>query len=181
VEEHFTEPDFMIPFHLETFQGDAYPTYAWAVAAVELQVDTLTGAHEITGAWGSFDVGTPIDINIVTGQMEGGFMQGLGYASMEQMRIDTKGLFKNISLSDYIIPTAWDIPVLRVQMHVEEYPQGPYGAKGAGELPVVPAAPAYLEALEQALGAVKLRTVTLHHIPFSPEDTLKVMEELRHE
>jgi CO/xanthine dehydrogenase Mo-binding subunit len=55
---------------------------------------------------------------------------------------------------------------------VEEFPDGPYGAKGAGELPVVPVAPAYLEALEQALGA----PVKLRHIPFTPEDTLAILE-----
>jgi CO/xanthine dehydrogenase Mo-binding subunit len=202
VEEHYREPGFMIPFHLETFSGDAYPTYAWAVAAVELRIDTLTGAHEIVGAWGSFDVGTPIDRSIVVGQMEGGMLQGLGYASMEKINIDEKGKLRNITLSDYIIPSAQDAPVLQVLIHgqaaegggvqpsslpsrtagthIEEFPDGPYGAKGAGELPVVPVAPAYLEAVEQAItlqdGTVKLR-VGGAHIPFSPEDTLAALEE----
>jgi CO/xanthine dehydrogenase Mo-binding subunit len=177
VEEHYREPDFMIPFHLETFSGDAYPTYAWAVAVVELRVDTLTGAHEIVGVWGSFDVGTPIDRNIVVGQMEGGLLQGLGYASMEKINMDAKGKLRNITLSDYIIPGAQDVPALQVLLHVEEFPGGPYGAKGAGELPVVPAAPAYLEAVEQALqaGAAPLTRVSLLHIPFSPEDTIEAL------
>ena len=166
VEEHFKEPDFVIPFYIEQFKGDAYPTYAWAACAVEVEVDTLTGTNQVLGAWASFDVGTPIDINIVLGQMEGGFLQGLGYASMEQMAYDGTGRIRNNSFTDYIIPTAVDVPVMQVKMHVEEYPLGPYGAKGAGELPLVGVPGAYMAAMEQALG------MDIHHIPFSAEDAL---------
>ncbi len=175
VEEHFKEPDFVIPFYLEKFQGDAYPTYAWAVCAVEVQVDTLTGFNEILGAWASFDVGTPIDMNIVVGQMEGGLLQGLGYASMEQMAIDTKGRIRNNSYSDYIIPTSVDVPCMQVKMHIQEYPLGPYGAKGAGELPLVGAPGAYMHAMEQATG------INIHHIPFSAEDALFGIRQARKE
>ncbi|MDR1538943.1 MAG: xanthine dehydrogenase family protein molybdopterin-binding subunit [Clostridiales bacterium] len=167
VEERFKEPDFVIPFDLSKFQGDAYPTFAWAVAAVELQVDALTGEHEVLGAWGSFDVGTPIDINIVTGQMEGGLLQGIGYSSMECMNADSKGRIRDVSYTDYIIPTSADVPKLEVKLHVEEYPLGPYGAKGAGELPLVGVPAAYIEALEQALGGI-----SLYHAPFTAQETL---------
>ncbi|NJP40608.1 xanthine dehydrogenase family protein [Oscillospiraceae bacterium HV4-5-C5C] len=173
VEEHFKEPDFVIPFYIDKFQGDAYPTYAWGVCAVEVAVDTLTGVNEITGTWASFDVGTPIDLNIVIGQMEGGLLQGLGYASMEQLAADQKGRIRNHSFSDYIIPTAMDVPLMKVQLHVEAYPDGPYGAKGAGELPLVGAAPAYMSALEQALAG------PINHIPFSAEDALKLIRQSR--
>ncbi|HPS81216.1 MAG TPA: xanthine dehydrogenase family protein molybdopterin-binding subunit, partial [Candidatus Limiplasma sp.] len=169
VEEHFKEPDFVIPFYLETFQGDAYPTYAWAVCAVEAQVDTLTGVNEVLGAWASFDVGTPMDHNIVVGQMEGGLLQGLGYASMEQMAADNRGRIRNNSFTDYIIPTSMDVPVMQVNLHVQEYPLGPYGAKGAGELPLVGAASAYMAAMEQAIGE------NIRHIPFTAEDALDAL------
>ena len=169
VEERFKEPDFVIPFDLETFTGDAYPTYAWAVCAAEVQVDTLTGVNELTGVWASFDVGTPMDMNIVVGQMEGGLLQGLGYASMEQMATDATGRIRNNSFTDYIIPTSVDVPVMQVQMHIQEYPLGPYGAKGAGELPLVGAAPTYMAALEQALAT------EICHIPFSAEDALDAL------
>jgi CO/xanthine dehydrogenase Mo-binding subunit len=165
-EERFVEPDFVIPFDIEKFQGDAYPTYAWAASAVEVEVDTLTGVNKVLGAWASFDVGTPIDYNIVVGQMEGGLMQGLGYASMEQMATDNNGRIRNNSFSDYLIPTSMDVPVLEVKMHVEEYPLGPYGAKGAGELPLVGMPGAYMAAMEQALNR------KIQHIPFSAEDAL---------
>lgn len=168
--EHYKHPEFLIPFDIDNFVGDAYPTYAWSVNAVEIEVDRVTGMNRVLGAYGSFDVGTPIDENIVVGQMEGGFMQGLGYSSMELMNTDSTGRIRNNSYSDYIIPTAMDIPNMQCILHVEEYSGGPYGAKGAGELPAVGATGAYLAALEQALGEVQLK-----HIPFSAEDTMKVL------
>ncbi len=171
VEEKFVEPDFMIPFYLDKFRGDAYPTYAWGAQAIEVEVDTYTGITKILGAYASFDVGTPMDYNIVMGQMEGGFLQGIGYASTEFMNYDNKGRIRNNSFSDYLIPTSVDVPELKCQLHVEEYPYGPYGAKGAGELPLVGAAPAYVEAVEQALGG----DYRLHHAPFTAEDTIKAL------
>ena len=136
-----------------------------------MEIDTYTGISNILGAYGSFDVGTPIDHNIVVGQMEGGYLQGIGYASIEQMDYDHKGRIRNNSFSDYLIPTAKDVPNLTCMLHVEKYPDGPYGAKGAGELPLVGAPAAYLEAVEQALG----RGAKLDHVPFTAEDTLKVI------
>ena len=169
-EEHYREPDFMIPFSLDRFEGDAYATYAWAVTAVELELDTWTGMVKVLGAYGDFDVGTPIDSNVVIGQMEGGLLQGIGYSSMEKMDHDAAGRIRNISFSDYLIPTAMDVPNLQCMLHAEKYPDGPYGAKGAGELPLVGAAPAYLAAMEQALGGR-----ALNHIPFTAEDALSVI------
>lgn len=171
VEEHFKEPDFMIPFYIDKFQGDAYPTYAWGVNAIEVELDTCTGISKILGAYGSFDVGTPMDENIVVGQMEGGFLQGIGYASIEKMDYDNKGRIRNNSFSDYLIPTTMDVPNLKCILHVEEYPDGPYGAKGAGELPLVGAPGAYVEAVEQALGY----TEQLNHAPFTAEDTMQII------
>ena len=170
VEENFVEPDFMLPFDLERFEGDAYPAYDWGVSAVELEFDALTGTNQVKGCWNSFDVGTPIDLNIVIGQMEGGVLQGLGYASMEQMASDEHGRIRNNSYSDYIIPTAMDIDELKVKMHIVEYPNGPYGAKGAGELPLVGIAPAFISAAEQALDC------KLNRIPLTAEQALSLLQ-----
>ena len=171
VEEEFQQPDFQIPFNYDDFSGDAYPTYSWGAHAVELEIDTYTGEHKVLGAWGVYDVGTPIDETVVMGQMEGGFLQGIGYAHMEQMQYDKKGRIRSVSFSDYVLPTACDVPHLEMHLHVEEYPEGPFGAKGAGELPIVGVAPAYLNAIEQALGK------DFHHIPISIEDTQKSLRE----
>lgn len=169
VEERYKHPEYLIPFSINNFRGDAYPTYAWSVQVIELEIDMLTGQHNVLGAYGSFDVGTPIDLNILHGQMEGGMLQGIGYSSMEYMDHDSKGRIRNNSFSNYIIPTAMDVQNLKVKMYVAEYPDGPYGAKGAGELPNVGTAPAYIAALEQALGK------NVDHIPFTVEDTLKAI------
>ena len=170
VEEHYREPGFMIPFDPDSFYGDAYPTYVWGVSAIEVEIDTFTGSARVLGAYGDFDVGTPIDRNIISGQMEGGFLQGIGYSFMEKMYTDAGGRIRNNSLTDYLIPTAVDVPNLKCMLHVEEFPEGPYGAKGAGELPLVGAPAAYLEAVEQALGGKALR-----HVPFTAEDALSVI------
>lgn len=170
-EERYKHPDYLIPFSIKDFRGDAYPTYAWAVQVIEMEIDMITGQHNLIGAYGNFDVGTPIDINILNGQMEGGMLQAIGNSSMEIMDHDNKGRIRNNSFSDYIIPTAMDVPDIKVQFHVAEYPEGPYGAKGAGELPNVGTAAAYIAAVEQALGK------NLYHIPFTVEDTLKVISE----
>ena len=100
-------------------------------------------------------------------------MQGLGFAHMEQMDYNEKGRIRNNSLSDYIIPTSVDVPNLEVKMHVEEYPLGPYGAKGAGELPLVGGAGAYIAAVEDAV-----KSDIFHH-PFSNEDTLEAIKEAK--
>ena len=172
IEEHYTPPEFVIPFSIEEFKGDAYPTFAWASGVVEVEVDTYTGLAKILGAWGMFDVGTPIDEVIVVGQMEGGFLQGIGYGSMEQIAPDAYGRIRNNSYSDYIMPTSMDVPNMSAELFVVEFPDGPYGAKGAGELPTVGGAAAYMLAVEQALDAGEF-----HHIPFSPEDTMRVLRE----
>ncbi len=172
IEERFVEPDFVIPFSLQEFRGDAYPTYSWAANAVEVEVDTYTATTKVLGVWGIFDVGVPVDMNIIQGQMQGGLLQGIGYASMEQMDYNDKGVIRNNSYSDYIIPTAVDVPNLVTEIMNNPYTHGPYGAKGAGELPLVGAAPAYVEAMESALGA------NLNKAPFTPEDTMKVLQEV---
>jgi len=165
IEQKYEHPDFMIPFDLDTFKGDAYPTYSWAVNAVEVEIDTFTGFMSIPGAWGIFDVGTPIDENIVIGQMEGGFVQSMGWAIMENCA-PRNGSIGNKLLCDYIIPTALDVPHLAVKLHVEEYPEGPFGAKGAGEMPHVGGAPALIEAIQNALHT------NIFKLPFMPEDVM---------
>jgi len=172
VEEHYKHPEFLIPFDTKTLQGDAFPVYSWAVNAVEVEIDTLTGRISVIGAWGSFDVGTPIDEGIVIGQMEGGFLQSIGWGMMEKVTVHS-GSIRSNTLSDYMIPTAMDVPNLRVMLHVDEYPFGPYGAKGAGELPHVGGAPATIEAIQNALG------MHLNKTPFLAEDVIEALKEVK--
>ena len=87
-------------------------------------------------------------------------------------RISEEEAYERVSIyfTDYLVPTSMDVPNLVAKMHVEEYPGGPYGAKGAGELPLVAPPAAYLEAVEMALGGMKKHR--LNAIPFSTEDVI---------
>ena len=167
IEEHYVHPD-LIPWNLETFSGDAYATFAWGVNVVEVELDTLLATTRITGAWGIFDVGTPIDQKVMQGQMEGGMLQGIGYASMEKME-RFKGAVRQNSLTDYIIPTSMDTVNFHTCMVNNPYQNGPFGAKGAGELTLVGAAPAYVAAVENAVGK------DFYEIPLSPEKIMEVI------
>ena len=172
VEEHYEHPDNAIPFYRENFEGDAYPVYSWGVNVIEVEIDMLTGIPKIFGAYGNYDVGTPIDMNILMGQLEGGMLQGIGFACQERIPYDKNGCIRNRTMADYLIPTSVDVKNLKCMTHVEKYPYGPYGAKGAGEIPTVGAAPAYLQAVEQALGG----QVKLNKVPFVLEDILKTID-----
>jgi CO/xanthine dehydrogenase Mo-binding subunit len=91
---------------------------------------------------------------------------------MEQLNYNEKGIVRNNSFSDYIIPTAMDVPHLVTDIIEVPYVEGPYGAKGAGELPNVGPAPAYIDALENALEN------RINHIPYTQEDTMKYLQEV---
>lgn len=167
IEERYLHPD-LIPWDLQKFSGDAYATFAWGVNVVEVELDTLLATTRILGAWGVFDVGTPIDRKIMQGQIEGGMLQGIGYASMEKME-SRNGHIMQESLTDYIIPTAMDTVNFQTFMIDNPYHNGPFGAKGAGELTLVGAAPAYVAAVENATGK------EIHQIPLTPEKLMEVI------
>lgn len=167
VEERYVHPE-LIPWDESTFHGDAYPTYSWGVNVVEVEVDTLTAETQIIGVWGIFDVGTAIDEVIMQGQMEGGMLQGIGYASMEKMEAFNGSIRQN-SITDYMIPTAKDIVKMQTVLVDNPYEDGPFGAKGAGELTLIGAAPAYIAAAENAVGA------PINQIPLTPERLMEVL------
>lgn len=152
----------------ETFRGDAYPVYSWGANVVEVEIDPLTLEVRIAGVWGVYDVGKPIDEVILRGQMEGGIAQGLGYAAMEVME-KKGGALLQASAADYPVPTSLDIPRIGIRFVDNPYPHGPFGAKCAGELPFVGAAPAFAAAVQSALGTpVRL-------LPVTPETLLEVL------
>lgn len=169
-EENYVHPE-LIPWDINTFTGDAYPTYSWGVNVVEVEMDTLTATTEITGTWGIFDLGTAIDDTIIRGQMEGGMLQGLGYGSMENMT-QFNGIIRQNSITDYIIPTAMDAPKIVTALIENPYSGGPFGAKGAGELTLIGTAPAYVAAVEHAA------QINANKIPFLPEDLIQQIDEV---
>lgn len=167
IEEHYIHPD-MIPWDIDTFQGDAYPTYSYGLNVVEVEVDTVTAATKLLGVWGVFDVGKEIDSTIMRGQAEGGMLQGLGYGSMEKME-NVNGVIRQASMADYIIPTSKDTVPFGIEFIHNPYEGGPFGAKGAGELTLIGTAPAYEAAVEQAVSK------NLYEIPVTPERLMAVL------
>lgn len=167
IEEHYVHPE-MIPWDINTFSGDAYPTYSWGINVVEVEVDTLLAETKLLGVWGIFDVGIAIDEAIMKGQIEGGMLQGLGYASCEKMENDG-GRIRQSSMTDYIIPTAKDTIPFVTELVDNPYEGGPFGAKGAGELTIIGSAPAYAEAVENAVGK------SINFIPVTPEKLLEMI------
>jgi CO/xanthine dehydrogenase Mo-binding subunit len=151
------------------FSGDAYTSYSWGVNVVEVELDRITFESEIKGVWAVFDIGKSIDDRIVKGQIDGGIVQGLGYGGMEVME-NIDGRFKQRTSTDYIIPTAMDIPIIQSELMCEPYSDGPYGAKGLGELSLVGSPIAYAMALEDALG------IRINKIPVRPEFLMEVAE-----
>ena len=136
---------------------------------MEVEVDKLTNEVTTKGIWSSHDVGKAIDELIVHGQINGGVIQSLGYASMEKME-NRKGHFRQSSMSDYVIPTSMEFPKQEWFLVDNPYEWGPFGAKGMGELVFNGADAAYIDALERALG------IEIHKIPMPPEDIEEALE-----
>ncbi len=161
VEEVYHQPE-ELSWDQETFTGDAYPAFSWGVNVVEVELDMLTYEVRPTDVWAVYDVGVPLDERIVTGQMHGGIVQSLGWATMENLE-SRDGRYRQGSLTDYVIPAAQDVPRIHVDYVTNPYRDGAFGAKGAGELPFSGGAPALAAAVEHALGK------SVHRIPLTPE------------
>jgi CO/xanthine dehydrogenase Mo-binding subunit len=155
----------------ETSQGDAFATHAWASQLVEVEVDAETGVVKVLRLASATDAGKAINPKLAEGQIEGGAVQGLGFALMEQMQVE-QGVFKNASLTNYLIPTAADVPPIDALIVEVPDPRGPYGAKGIGEPATIPTAPAILNAIADAIGK------RLRQTPASPENVLIALGEL---
>jgi len=144
-----------------TYQGDAYGTYGWGCDVVEVEVDRDTWQVRPTAFTTVHEIGKAIHPLLAAGQIEGGSVQGLGYALLEEVAM-RDGRMANAQLTNYIIPTTLDTPPLRVVMHGNPYKHGPFGAKGVGEMPIDGPAPAVINALRHA-------GYDLREIPATPE------------
>jgi len=155
----------------ETGLGAPYWPYTFNAYGVEVDVDTDTGRVHVTKAYCVQDVGRAINPELVEGQIDGGFVMGLGYALYEDLGVKD-GVIKNNRFAKYIIPTAMDIP--EIQKVIIEDPENtaPYGAKGIGEPVMVPVAPAILNAIYDAIG------VRILEVPATPEKVLKAIKDV---
>jgi CO/xanthine dehydrogenase Mo-binding subunit len=158
-------------FDEKTGQGEAYVAYAWATNLVKLKVDRETGEILVLKIWSAHDIGKAINPTLAEGQIEGGVLQGLGYALTEDMTADKNGAIRHSELSTYIIPTSADEPEIIPIIIEDPFPDGPYGAKGFGEQPLMGIAPAVANAVFDAVG-VRIRT-----LPVSPEKVWKALNE----
>ncbi len=126
--------------------------FSFAALVVEVEVDTLTGKVRVPRAWSACDVGRAINPGMVTGQIEGAFVQGLGFALTEEMVWDGARL-ANPTLMDYKIPTFAELPEeLRSYIVESHEPSGPFGAKSVGEIGMNAVAAAIANAVADAIG-----------------------------
>ncbi len=154
----------------EKYQGDAYGAYAWAVYVAEVTVDPITYEAHVDDFVAVQEVGRVIHPVLAAGQIEGGVAQAIGYALYENV-VWRDGRMANNQMTNYIMPTAADLPPIRVFFAETPYALGPSGAKGIGELPMDGPAPAIVNAIENATG------LSFNHIPLMPEAMMPVMEE----
>lgn len=157
------------PFDPETGYSTPNFAYAFAAQAIEVEVDTETGHVRVVRVVAADDLGKPINPGLVEGQIEGAVVQAQGYAVLEDFQTKD-GRVLTDQLSTYLIPTIWDIPekVESVILEVPD-PNGPWGARGVGELPFLPVAPAICAAIHDATGA------WVDEFPFTPERVLRAL------
>jgi CO/xanthine dehydrogenase Mo-binding subunit len=150
----------------QKYRGDAYGAYSWAVYVAEVSVDTLTGETNVDHFTALQEVGRVLHPVLAAGQIEGGVLQGIGFALYEKV-LFREGAMVNNQMTNYIVPTSMDVPPISVLFEEVPYEHGALGAKGIGELPMDGPAPAILNAIENALG------VGFDHVPLMPEDILE--------
>lgn len=156
------EPPPGIRWDDDTYTGSAYPVYGWAACLVDVAIDPDTYEAEIERCIHAIDVGKAIHPLIVIGQIQGGTLQALGWALLENV-VYRDGRVANANMTNCIVPTFADTPTLETLLVEEPYPFGPHGAKGVGEIPMDGPAAAVASAIEDALG------VAFDSLPVSPE------------
>ena len=164
----FTAP-FADKLNPENLQGDIFPDFTFSAHAIEVAVDTKTGEITVLKSVGCHDVGRAINPIAVEGQIQGGSAQGIGYALMEEVQVKD-GVTRTPSLSEFLIPTAKDLPTTRAIILESGTGVGPFGAKGIGEPALTPVAPAVANAVANAIG------VRIHKLPLTPERVLAALD-----
>ena len=153
--------------NLDPETGQGTPALDWTFGAhgVEIEVDVETGEVHVVKIASAFDIGQVINKKLVDGQVMGGVLQGIGSALVEGYKFNADGRLMNPSFTDNKIPTAKDVPDVMVPIYIEN-PQtdGPFGARGIGEHPMISVPSAIGNALYDALG------INFYKLPLSPEN-----------
>lgn len=169
--EYFAPPT--TPMNKETGYSMPNFQYAYVAQAVDVEVDTETGHVRVKRILSADDVGKAINPELVVGQIEGAIVQAHGYAVLEEFKT-RDGYVLTDQFSTYLLPTILDIPekVESVLVEVPD-PNGPWGARGMGELPYLPVAPAIAAAIHDATG------VWMDEFPFTPERVLRALGKIK--
>jgi CO/xanthine dehydrogenase Mo-binding subunit len=136
----------------------------------EVEVDTLTGEVQVLGVWAAHDVGRAVNPKGVEGQIEGGVVQALGQALMEDYQLKD-GHTSTSGFAKYILPTSLDVPRVNSIIIEDPDPIGPLGVKGIGEPAMVPTIPAIMNAIYDAVG------IRVRSLPATPEKVLAAIRE----
>jgi len=160
-------PPATTPYDPQTGKSEPNFAYGYVAEAVWAEVDTETGQVHLRKVTAADDVGKAVNPQQVQGQIEGAVVQAAGYALLENFQ-QQGGYVQTDQLSTYLIPGILDVPD-EVEALILEYPDpiGPYGARGMGEMPFLPLAPALTDAVHQALG------VWFDEFPLTPERILR--------
>jgi CO/xanthine dehydrogenase Mo-binding subunit len=160
VAKEYEKPEAIV-WDDDAYRGDAYATYAWACDVAEVEMDPDTFEVRPTRITAVQEIGKAIHPALTRGQIEGGTAQGLGFALIEQVVMRGGGM-ANAQLTNYTIPTTLDTPAIDVTILENPYNDGPFGAKGLGELPIDGPAPAVVNGI-RSLG------IDVREIPATPE------------
>jgi CO/xanthine dehydrogenase Mo-binding subunit len=171
VDQRF-EPYPNVNFDDETYRGDAYPAYGWGACVAEVEVDLDTGETSVRSVVAADDIGKVIHPVLAEGQVEGGTLQGVGYATIEEIKL-VDGRYLNDRLATYLIPTSLDAPRIETILVENPFSGAPHGAKGVGELPMDVPAAAVVAAIHDATG------VWVHDLPATPERILAALHGLK--
>jgi CO/xanthine dehydrogenase Mo-binding subunit len=166
-------PPRTTPFDPQTGKSEPNFAYGYVAQSVVVEVDTETGHVRVLDVVSANDVGRAINPQQVQGQIEGGVVQAVGYALLENF-VQQNGYVQTQHLSTYLIPTVLDVPQ-QVRSLILEYPDpiGPWGARGMAEMPFLPFAPATLAAVHDAIG------VWFNEFPLTPERVLRGLGRIR--
>lgn len=158
-------------FDNEKGRGNAYVVYAWCTNVVLIEADVATGEIILDKVYAAHDVGKAINPQALEGQIEGGSLQGAGLGRYEQIVWNKEGKILSNNLGTYIIPASLDSPDIISIIVEHPYNDGPFGAKGIGEQPLMGIAPAITNALYNATG------IRLNEIPATPERVWNAIQE----
>jgi CO/xanthine dehydrogenase Mo-binding subunit len=148
------------------------PCYSYSACVVELTVDEDTGVIELDDVWIAHDIGRALNPLLVEGQVEGSVYMGIGEALMEE-QVFRKGVHKFPSMLEYKSPTTMETPEIHTMLVETDDPEGPFGAKEAGQGPLLPVMPAIANAIYQATG------VRVDEVPITPDKVMKGLDLMR--